>query len=139
MEVIAALNTESNCDGALAVPCSLLHDVIEDTDTVYAQVVELFGVAVADGVLALTKDQAVEKSLRMADSLRRIKQQPKEVWMVKMADRITNLQPPPPDWSKEKAARYRDEAIAIHEALREASGFLAERLLEKIEAYRAYT
>lgn len=31
----------------------------------------------------------------MKDSLKRIKKQPKEISMVKMADRITNLQIPP--------------------------------------------
>lgn len=59
----------------------------------------------------MTKDQTVgadqtdkweRKKLQMQDSLRRIKSQPREVWMVKMADRITNLQPPPGHWSEEK-------------------------------------
>jgi (p)ppGpp synthase/HD superfamily hydrolase len=75
----------------------------------------------------------------MADSLRRIRLQPKAVWMVKLADRITNLQPPPAYWTKEKAARYRDEAVQIHAALKDADEALAARLMARIEAYRAFT
>jgi (p)ppGpp synthase/HD superfamily hydrolase len=33
--------------------------------------------------------------------------------MVKLADRITNLQPPPGYWDAEKIERYREEGRAI--------------------------
>jgi len=42
--------------------------------------------------------------------------------LVKLADAITNLQPPPVHWSREKRARYREEAIEIYSALKDASG-----------------
>jgi (p)ppGpp synthase/HD superfamily hydrolase len=74
----------------------------------------------------------------MADSLARVKEQPREIGMVKLADRIVNLQPPPANWSSEKRSKYREEAIQIHEALRDSSSFLAERLLKKISEYEAY-
>lgn len=143
MEVIAALEEESGLDGNLAVQCALLHDTLEDTDTTHAELVQIFGLAVADGVLALTKDESVgtnltrqqRKERRMADSLERIKMQPREIWMVKMADRITNLQPPPRLWAPEKINRYREEAIKIHRALKEGSCHLAARLQEKIDHY----
>jgi len=71
----------------------------------------------------------------MADSLCRIKNQPKEVWMVKMADRISNLLPPPPDWSDDKISAYKVEAIEIYNALKDCSDYLAKRLKQKIESY----
>ena len=55
--------------------------------------------------------------------------------MVKLADRITNLQPPPSYWTKDKIEKYRAEAIEILDALGEASGFLFSRLREKIDGY----
>lgn len=139
MEAMAAIahGTLENPD--LLVQCALLHDAIEDTTTTYADIERVFGKAVADGVLALTKNEALPKQEQMMDSLRRIKQQPKAVWMVKLCDRITNLQPPPDHWSREKADCYRNEAQLIWAELGEASAFLAQRLKEKIEAYRAYT
>ena len=143
MEVIAALEKEAGLDGNLAVQCALLHDTIEDTDTTYDQLVEKFGVAVADGVQALSKNKSIgadlpkqqRKERQMADSLERVRQQPKEIWMVKMADRITNLQPPPSHWAQDKISRYRGEAGQIHQALKQGSQYLAARLEEKIDNY----
>ena len=142
MEVMTALAQGSRAassrvaDPDLAVQCSLLHDVIEDTPAIYADVAARFGVAVADGVLALTKNTALpDKSAQMTDSLARIRQQPLEVWMVKLADRITNLQPPPPHWDNAKIAAYRAEAGTILAALGEADEWLAARLREKIARY----
>jgi (p)ppGpp synthase/HD superfamily hydrolase len=138
MEVIAALRYESGRDESLAVQCALLHDVLEDTDTTHCQLIEQFGAAVAAGVLALTKDSKLDKSTQMADSLRRIRQQPPEVWMVKLADRITNLQPPPSFWTKDWIAAYRAEAVEILAVLGEASVVLSSRLREKIDGYGTY-
>jgi (p)ppGpp synthase/HD superfamily hydrolase len=135
MEVIAALAAESGRDGDLVVACALLHDVLEDTSITYAEIAQRFGEAIAAGVLALTKDLRLPKEQQMADSLQRIQQQPQEVWMVKLADRICNLQPPPAHWSAERVQRYRDEARLIHDTLGVASHFLAKRLLHKIAAY----
>ncbi|NNJ13191.1 bifunctional (p)ppGpp synthetase/guanosine-3',5'-bis(diphosphate) 3'-pyrophosphohydrolase [Chloroflexales bacterium ZM16-3] len=135
MEVIAALREEPGRDGDLAVQCALLHDVIEDTPLGYAEVAAAFGQSVANGVLALTKDESLPKGEQMADSLRRICLQPAEVWMVKLADRVTNLQPPPAHWTPAKIMRYRDEAEQIYAALAGASPALARRLREKIDGY----
>lgn len=135
MEVIAALRVEAEHEQELAVQCALLHDVIEDTDRTEDQLRVAFGPAVASGVAALSKDKALPKDDRLPDSLRRIRAQPSEIWMVKLADRIVNLQPPPAHWDARKIAAYRDEAILIHDRLQEASPFLAERLRQKIEAY----
>ncbi len=135
MEVIAALSIESGWDGDLAVQCALLHDTIEDTDTTYEQIRSSFGIRVADGVQALSKNPDLAKSERSIDSITRIKQQPMEVWMVKLADRITNLQPPPAHWTTEKIRRYQAEAVEIHAALQTASPYLVARLAEKIRNY----
>jgi (p)ppGpp synthase/HD superfamily hydrolase len=71
----------------------------------------------------------------MADSLRRIRLQPIEVWAVKLADRIANLAPPPPHWTTAKIAAYRAEAQAILEALGDAHEPLATRLASRIADY----
>jgi len=135
MEVMTALTLEPEHDGDLAIQCALLHDVLEDTETTYDQLQETFGAQVAEGVLALSKDKRIEASQQLADSLRRIRLQPAEVWMVKLADRITNLQTPPKHWTREKITRYRAEAIEIQVALKNASPVLEARLADKIERY----
>ena len=143
MEIISALVEEAVDMPNLAVQCALLHDCLEDTYIIYDEIVSRFGSYVADGVLALSKDGAIGISedeyerdlLQLKDSLQRIKQQPKEIWMVKLADRITNLQSPPGHWKVEKIARYKEGAELIHRELSSASAFLGERLRVKIDRY----
>lgn len=136
MELVWALPTAPDVDGSLAIQCAVLHDVIEDTPATYELVLAHFGKAVADGVHALSKDESLPtKAAQMEDSLRRIRRQPREVWMVKLADRIANLDPPPHHWDDAKIAAYRQEAIAIHDALHTANAALADRLRERIEQY----
>jgi (p)ppGpp synthase/HD superfamily hydrolase len=137
-EVIAALNKEGDRDGNLAIQCALLHDVLEDTDTTPEQLHREFGSDVTEGVEALTKNRSLSRSARIEDSLQRIIKQPKEVWMVKMADRINNLQLPPAHWDKEKIREYREEALLIYENLREGSFLLAERLKLMIDNYKRF-
>jgi len=146
-EVIAAL-PGSGLDGDLAVTCALLHDTVEDTadgadakHQLAAQIASRFGPAVRDGVLALSKRDvaadgtAIPKVQRMADSLQRIRAQPHAVWAVKLADRITNLAPPPSHWTRDKCAAYQAEARDILDALGAGCAALAERLRARIEAY----
>ena len=141
MEVICALQRspiELNAD--LAIQCALLHDVIEDTKYSHEDLVSKFGKEVANGVLALTKnDELASGSEKMNDSLSRIKTQPHEVWMVKMADRICNLQQPPHHWNDEKILYYQKEALIIYDSLKESDIYLSERLKNKILKYSDFT
>ncbi|MCU7800795.1 MAG: HD domain-containing protein [gamma proteobacterium symbiont of Lucinoma myriamae] len=137
MEAMAAIASEQTINKPdLLIQCALLHDVIEDTQTTYDELVSEFGLDVANGVLALSKNLNLpDKMTQMKDSLERIKQQPIEIWMVKLSDRITNLQPPPKHWNKEKIHAYGEEAKFILENLGSSSIFLASRLQAKIAAY----
>ncbi|MCP4132386.1 MAG: bifunctional (p)ppGpp synthetase/guanosine-3',5'-bis(diphosphate) 3'-pyrophosphohydrolase [bacterium] len=138
MEVIAALQMETEKDGNLAMECAILHDTIEDTEVTWHELVSTFGKETADGVLALTKDEELSRPEQMKESLRRIRENPKEIWMVKMGDRISNLLKPPAYWNSEKIIQYREEAILIYETLKKGSPFLAGRLQGKIEQYQQY-
>lgn len=138
MEVLATFALEDVPDADLAVTCALLHDTVEDTATTADEIAAAFGPAVAAGVVALSKDGSLPKSEQMADSLRRIRLQPRAVWLVKLADRAVNLEAPPHYWPMEKRRAYREEARTILAELGEASPRLASRLAEKIEAYGAF-
>jgi len=143
MEILSTLAEEPVEKPNLAVQCALLHDCLEDTYVVYDEIVSQFGSYVADGVLALSQDGAigisedlfVRRWLQLEDSIQRIKQQPREIWMVKLADRITNLQPPPSHWTDDMVARYKEGAELIHEELAPASEYLGQRLQGKIDLY----
>ena len=77
--------------------------------------------------------------LQLEDYIRGIKQQPREIWMVKIADRITNLQPPPDHWDGRMIERYREGAELIYKELGVVSMFLGERLRGKIDQYPTIT
>lgn len=137
-EMLNAINVEPSLNVGLAIKCAMLHDSIEDTEYSYEKVKAAFGEEVAKGVSALTKNEALPKEERMMDSLQRIKQQPKAVWAVKLADRISNLSAPPYYWDNEKKANYIAEARLILAELKEGSPYLASRLEKKIDDYHKY-
>jgi guanosine-3',5'-bis(diphosphate) 3'-pyrophosphohydrolase len=138
MEIIVASADTGNFDLGFAVQVALLHDTLEDTSTVFGVLEHRFGVEIAKAVSALTKNKDLPKELRISDSLARIKKLPAEVWAVKLADRITNLQSPPPDWDREKRITYQKEARIILSELKDGNVFLARRLEAKIEEYGNY-
>ncbi len=136
-EILAVASLDS-FDVDFAVTCALLHDTIEDTGMLEAEIEQQFGARVARGVRALSKNAQLPKPEQMADSLARIRNEPREVWMVKLADRITNLSEPPHYWSREKRIAYREEARTILAALGRACLPLANRLTERIETYKSF-
>lgn len=138
MEVILALRVEPRKSPDLAVACALLHDVVEDTSVGLDRVEAEFGKEIAAGVSALTKNTALPKSEQMKECLGRIRAQPEEIWMVKLADRITNLDDPPHYWSKEKCHGYRVEAEMILETLGSASELLSDRMKRRMHDYRRH-
>ena len=138
MEVIIASFHSKHFNLDFAVQVALLHDTLEDTSTTFEELEIEFGIEIAKGVLALTKNEKLPKEEQIKDCLKRIKLLQPEVWAVKLADRITNLQPPPPHWDKERKINYRDEAILILSELKDGNDYLAKRLEVKIEEYEIY-
>lgn len=140
MEVIhASIESKLDDDKAnKAISCALLHDVLEDTDMTFDDIFNEFGLDIAEGVEALSKDENLPKKQQMQDSLNRILEQPYEIQLVKLADRITNLQKPPKDWDNEKKKAYLKEAKFILSCLKNSNLYLSARLEKKIEDYNQY-
>ena len=138
MEILIAAQNSPNFDIDFSVQVALLHDTLEDTSTTLEELSEVFGATIAEGVLALTKNGDLPKSERMEDSLNRIRKLQKEIWAVKLADRITNLQIPPQHWDTAKKIAYQKEAILILEELKGGNAFLENRLRLKIAEYEKY-
>jgi len=138
MRAIASASDGKGIDVDVAIVCALLHDTLEDTQVTFQEIEEEFGNQVAQIVQSLTKRADLPKPEAMADSLNRILQQPKEAAIVKLADRITNLQEPPAHWDLAKRKKYQEEAKSILEKLGNANAILAERLRLKIMEYANY-
>ncbi|NLV19982.1 MAG: bifunctional (p)ppGpp synthetase/guanosine-3',5'-bis(diphosphate) 3'-pyrophosphohydrolase [Bacteroidetes bacterium] len=138
MELFVAARNTPGFDLSLAIQAALLHDTIEDTATTRQEIEATFGQDVADAVWALTKDKKLLEDYRLTDSLAKIRQCPKEVWAVKLADRITNLQKPPENWSKDHITEFHYDSVQILEALEGGNQYLEQRLKVKINEYKEY-
>ena len=137
MEVLMAYTIEKNFDIDFAIQIAILHDTIEDTSVDFEEIKNNFGESIAHAVQALTKDDKLpSKQEKMTDSLHRINKLQKEVGLVKIADRITNLQTPPSHWSNDKIARYCEEAKLISRTLSDKNSYLNKRLVSKIAEYQ---
>jgi guanosine-3',5'-bis(diphosphate) 3'-pyrophosphohydrolase len=138
MEVFMAHKQKPDFNLKLAIQLALLHDVLEDTALSFKALEDDFGNVVAEGVLALTKDSTLDKKDQMDDSLNRILDLGREVAIVKICDRITNLQKPPLKWNKEKIKKYHLQAVTIAQALGGEISYLDNRIRNKIEEHKAY-
>ena len=135
IEILMASAYTNDFNLGFAIQVALLHDTIEDPSATFDELENAFGVDIANGVSALTKNKSLPKEKQMQDSLQRIQKFQKEVWAVKLADRITNLQPPPSHWDKEKIINYKNDAKVILNELQAGNDFLAKRMSSTIELY----
>lgn len=138
MEVILAGKQTNDFNLEFAVQVALLHDVLEDTPASFEEVSESFSSEIAEAVLALTKNEDLPDDIQIPDSLMRIKPLRKEVWAVKLADRISNMQKPPHTWNLKKKKQYRQVAKLILQELKGGNAYLESRLEYKIKEYTRY-
>jgi (p)ppGpp synthase/HD superfamily hydrolase len=89
--VTLVLACEFGMTDPLLLSASMLHDVLEDTDTDYEEIATEFGPWVADAVVALTKNVLLPKKDREQDYLRRLLEAPENVRILKLADMFDNM------------------------------------------------
>lgn len=88
---VAGLIEEVRTSESLVI-ASLLHDVIEDTDRTYGDIVDLFGYKIADLVLELTSDPIEQKKLGKKIYLGiKMVNMSNDALLVKLADRLHNI------------------------------------------------
>lgn len=131
----AYYNGEEKFDLDYALKVAVLHDTIEDTIVSYDDIKKRYGEEIAEGVLALSKNEKIEKAYRMDDCISRIKQCRREVAIVKLADRTFNMRCKPANWDEGHCERYLEEAKKIYSELQDANEYLARKLSERISRY----
>ncbi len=122
---------------AETVQIALLHDVLEDTPVAFGELQTRFGEFVAEGAQRLSKVVEGGK-LPLETYLQRLATGAPQYAIVKLCDRITNLQPPPSSWARSKIAEYHGESQRILAVLGHVHGPSAERLRAKIDHYRRH-
>ncbi len=68
-----------------------LHDIIEDTDTTFDEIDQLFGKKVALLVLSLTKDTKLSKRAQVLQYVKQLRRSSLEAKMIKLCDIASNL------------------------------------------------
>ncbi len=124
-----------NFDKTFIIQLALLHDSIEDAGLLHEDLKQEFGKNVADGVLALSRNENIPHEKQIEDCIQRIKLQPKEVAIVKMAYRLFNIRGRAKAWSREKQDKYKIESQLICDELGYACENLKNALQEAIEKY----
>ena len=128
-ELRAAFVENPDLDAEVAICCAVLHNSMAHVGVTAGEIAEHFGDKVAAGVAALSKNPDLHGEEALRDMLDRIRQQPCEVWAVKLADMVACLTP--------DAAYCTDEHIReaelILNALGEASPAVAFVLAARLE------
>jgi (p)ppGpp synthase/HD superfamily hydrolase len=133
-EVVIADKNEPLINLQDAIQIALLHDVLEDTSITKEELLQHFNPQVVHGVDLMTK----RKNQPIHEYLQRIKDGPKDIALIKICDRITNLQKPPTAWKSEKIIGYLEESNVILEMLGGGHIYAVNRLKLKIESYQQY-
>ena len=136
-EVIFAHQEEAIENVDIVLQIALLHDVLEDTSTTVRELSLHFEQAVVDGVTLLSKKYEGRR-FSFVEYIDRLKGADKGVALIKLCDRITNLQRPPEFWKAEKKSTYLQESKIILDALGYSHSYAARRLALRIEDYRQY-
>ena len=128
-----SMSEDIDCEFMMTV--AILHDTIEDTDVSYNDLCEEFNKKVADAVLALSRDEKIDFEKQIPECILRIKNQPKEVAIVKMADRLFNIRERYAKWDKTRQDNYKNEAQFICDELGYACENLRQELQNAIDIY----
>jgi SAM-dependent methyltransferase len=111
---------------------ALLHDVLEDCQVDYTNLEETFGESIASMVKVLTKEDRnryPSKEERNEEYLKRIKQAPQEIQLIKLADRLDNIRYLHLSPSQEKQLKYYRETCEKYLPLaKEVSSYLYNQM-----------
>lgn len=108
---------------------AFLHDVLEDTEATYDELVNLFGNSIADAVAALTKEGEP-----LLDYYARVRANPSAV-IVKICDRIVNMENSIGHKMAEKYTReYPGFKASLYQSYQKGLWQVADRAYEKMKA-----
>lgn len=128
--VASLLAVEAGVSDLTTLQAAILHDTVEDTETSFEELVERFGVEVADIVMEVTDDKALPSSERKQLQIAHAHKKSNSAALVKIADKTCNLRDlansPPGDWSVDRQREYYDWAKKVVDALPLQGGVLAE-------------
>jgi guanosine-3',5'-bis(diphosphate) 3'-pyrophosphohydrolase len=116
---------------------ALLHDTIEDTETTYLELVDLFGKTIADIVQEVSDNKMLPPEVRKEMQIEHAAHLSYQAKLVKLADKISNLRDivssPPVSWDIKRKQEYFDWAKKVVDQLRGTNTEL-ERIFDGLYA-----
>ncbi len=110
LEVANILTNIGKVDDLEVLIAAILHDTVEDTDTIPEDLEVMFGERVTGFVLEVTDDKSLPKAERKQLQVEHAPHLSPEAKHIKLADKISNItditNSPPADWSNERRLEY---------------------------------
>ena len=127
-EVAELVATATDGQDANVVAAAVLHDTVEDTATLPAELTAVFNADIAGLVAEVTDDKSLEKAVRKKLQVEHAAASSRRAKLIKLADKTSNLRDlaksPPDDWSLQRRREYLDWAMAVARGLRGTSPWL---------------
>lgn len=96
---------------------ALLHDTVEDTNTTFDEIEQLFGTAVRQLVAEVTDDKSLAKGERKALQIEHARHASPRAKQLKIADKISNIRDithrPPKSWAAPRKSEYLEWAEQV--------------------------
>jgi len=140
IEVTAILAEVGEIADLELLQAALLHDTIEDTQTVADELETHFGSRICGFVLEVTDDKSLKKRQRKALQIKHAPHLSNQAQTIKLADKISNVRDvafsKPIDWPLERQLEYFDWAGRVVEGLRGCNAALEVLFDEQLEESR---
>jgi guanosine-3',5'-bis(diphosphate) 3'-pyrophosphohydrolase len=110
LSVAQAISTIGDVQETHILVAAILHDTIEDTDTVESEILEQFGEDILEIILEVSDDKSLEKLERKRLQVVHAGELSYAAKVIKLADKLVNcrdiLLSPPKDWSLARRQAY---------------------------------
>ncbi|XP_075154418.1 metazoan SpoT homolog-1 isoform X2 [Haematobia irritans] len=138
INVAVILSTEANISDVVVIMAALLHDTVEDTDTTFEEIENLFGSDVSSIVREVTDDKSLPKEVRKQKQIEHAFNSSTKAKLVKLADKLDNLRDLqnnlPTGWTEERRENYFIWAKKVVDNLRGTDVYLEAQLDEIFKA-----
>jgi GTP diphosphokinase / guanosine-3',5'-bis(diphosphate) 3'-diphosphatase len=127
-EVAELVAIATNGLDANLVAAAVLHDTVEDTNTLPAELASVFNVDIADLVGEVTDDKSLGKAERKQLQIQHAASKSDRAKVIKLADKTSNLRSlvksPPVNWNLQRRQEYLDWALDVAKGLRGVNTWL---------------
>jgi guanosine-3',5'-bis(diphosphate) 3'-pyrophosphohydrolase len=137
INVAFLLAVEGGIDDPEILAAALLHDTVEDTDTLPEEIESLFGKRVHDIVTEVSDNKTLPKKERKKRQVEHAPVLSSEAALVKLGDKIDNvndvIHSPPVDWNIERRREYMEWCARVINSLPKVNPSLELKFRETLE------